>query len=176
MLKRNVEKLKFNKILQHIIKEPQKGLECFYNEYGRIIKLTAISTGCSQDKANVVVNSVLIKIWQKASKITNIENPKAWIYTVAKNCAKDELGEMWHLELKEQICEAEDELQKVIDKSGFEYLISPLSDEEKKLFILKFVGKCTFQEIAKYFEKPLPTITTTYYRAKEKIKKLLKIE
>ena len=104
MLKRNVEKEKFNKILRLIKKDAEKGLECFYNEYGKMIYLTAKSSGCSHEKANVVVNSVLIKIWKKASQIKDIENPKAWVYTVAKNCAKDELGEVWHLELKEEIC------------------------------------------------------------------------
>lgn len=176
MLKRNVEKEKFNKILRLIKKDSQKGLECFYKEYGKLIYLTAKSNGCSHEKANVVVNTVLIKIWKKATQISDINNPKAWVYTVAKNCTKDELGEVWHLELKEEICEAKDDFQKVIDNNGFEYLISPLKDEEKELFLLKFVTGCTFQDIADSFEKPLPTITTTYYRALEKIKNFLKEE
>ncbi len=174
MLKRKDEREKFNKILRLIISDAQKGLECFYNEYGKMIYLTAKSMGCSKEKANIVVNTVLIKIWQKAKQIKNIGNPRAWISTVAKNCAKDELGEVWHLELKEEICESKDDFQKVIDNNGFEYLISPLKDKEKELFILKFVTGCTFQDIADSFEKPLPTITTTYYRALEKIKTFLK--
>ncbi len=174
MLKRNVEKEKFNKILRLIKKDAQKGLESFYEEYGKLIYLTAKSSGCSDEKANVVVNSVLIKIWKKASQIIDIENPKAWVYIVARNCAKDELGEVWHLELKEEICGAKDDIQKVIDKNGFEYLISPLKDEEKELFLLKFVTGCTFQDIADSLGKPLPTVTTTYYRALEKIKNFLK--
>ena len=174
MLKRNEEKVKFNKILRLIKKDAQKGLECFYEEYGKLIYLTARSSGCSHEKANVVVNSVLIKIWKKASQIADIENPKAWVYTVARNCAKDELGEVWHLELKEEICGAKDDFQQVIDNNGFEYLISPLKDEEKELLLLKFVVGHTFQDIADSLEKPLPTITTTYYRALGKIKNFLK--
>ncbi len=174
MRKRNVEKEKFDKILRLIRKDAQRGLESFYEEYGKMICLTAKSCGCTQEKANVVVNSVLIKIWKKASQITDVEKPKAWIYTIAKNCARDELSEAWHLELKEEILEAKDDCQKVIDNNGFEYLISPLKDEEKELFLLKFVIGCTFQDIADIFEKPLPTITTMYYRALGKIKNFLK--
>ena len=173
MLKKNLEKQKFNKILRLIIKDAQKGLEIFYNEYGRLIYWTAKSNGCSEEKANVVVNTVLIKIWQKASQITNIEYPKAWVSTIARNCAKDELNEVWNLELKEEICESSDDLQKVIDKNGFEYLISNLKEEEKELFVLKFIAGYTFKDIANCFEKPLPTITTIYYRALEKIKTFL---
>ena len=120
MLKRKDEREKFNKILRLTNKDAQRGLECFYNEYGKMIYLTAKGIGCSHEKANVIVNTVLIKIWQKADQIKNIENPRAWVFTVAKNCARDELGEVWHLELKEEICEAKDDFQKVIDKSGFE--------------------------------------------------------
>ena len=174
MLKRNLEKKKFNNILRLIAKDAQNGLECFYKEYGKIIYLTAKGVGCSHEKAEVVVNSVLIKIWQKVRQIKNIENPRAWVCTVAKNCAKDELGEVWHLELKEEICRAKEDFQKVIDKDGFEYLISTLKEEEKELYILKFVAGCTFQDIADSLEKPLSTITTTYYRALEKIKIFLK--
>ncbi len=176
MLKKNLEKQKFNKILRLIIKDAQRGLECFYNEYGKLIYWTAKSKGCSEEKANVVVNTVLIKIWQKASQITNIEYPKAWVCTIARNCARDELNEVWHLELKEEICESNDDLQKVIDENSFEYLISHLKKDEKELFVLKFIAKCTFQEIANYFDKPLPTITTIFYRALDKIKKFLNKE
>lgn len=176
MQKKNAEKEQFNKILRLIRKNAQKGLEVFYTEYGKLIYITAKSIGCSEEKANVVVNSVLIKIWRKANQITDIENPKAWIYTIAKNCAKDELGETWHLEFKEEICEAKDDLQEVIDKNSFEYLISPLKEEEKEIIILKNVTGYTFQDIADSLGKPLPTITSIYYRAIEKIKNFIKEE
>ncbi|MBR2498750.1 MAG: sigma-70 family RNA polymerase sigma factor [Clostridia bacterium] len=176
MLKKNLEKQKFNKILRLIRKDAQKGLECFYEEYGRMIYLTAKNTGCSDEKANVVVNTVLIKIWRKAKELSEISNPKAWICTVTKNCARDELSEVWQLELKEEICATDDDFHKVIDKNGFEYLISPLKEIERELFILKFMGGYTFQDIANSFGKPLPTITTIYYRALEKIKNFLQNE
>ncbi|MBQ7339909.1 MAG: sigma-70 family RNA polymerase sigma factor [Clostridia bacterium] len=174
MLKRKAEKEKFNKIIRLIGKDAQKGLECFYEEYGKIIYLTAKTNGCSHEKANIVINTVLIKIWQKAEQISNVENPKAWVSTVAKNCAKDELNEAWGLELKEEICASSDGLQEVVGKNEFDYLLSPLKDDEKDLFVLRFVVGCTFQEIADFLKKPLPTITTTYYRALEKIKNFLK--
>ena len=176
MLKKNEEKIKFNKILRLTRKNAQKGLEIFYNEYGKAIYLAAKSVGCSHEKAQVVVNSVLIKIWKKRDKIKNIKNPKAWLSTVAKNTARDELGEVWHLELKEEICQAEDEFQKTIDKDSYEYCLTPLNEYEKELVTLKIVSKYCFQELADYYEKPLPTITTTFYRAMAKMKNFLLTE
>jgi len=176
MQKINVEKEKFNNILRLITENAHDGLEQFYEEYGRLIYWSARSKGCSHEKANVVVNTVLIKIWKKASQIRDIENPRAWISTVAKNCAKDERKKFLHLELKEGTCASKDEIQKIIDQNGFEYLLGPLKDEEKDLFILKFTMGCTFQDIADTFEKPLPTVTTIYYRALEKLRNFLKHE
>lgn len=176
MQRKNVERRKFNKIIRLIRKDAQKGLECFYYEYGKFIYTTAKYNGCSGEKASIVVNTVLVKIWKKANQISDIENPTAWLSTVVKNCVRDELNKPWCLELKEGICEANDNLQKVIDKNGFEYLLTPLKDSERELFTLRFVIGYTFKDIAIYFNKPLATITTTYYRALKKIKNFLKQE
>ena len=166
----------FIKIIRLVIKDPENGLNKFYNEYGKLIYFTARSVGCSQLQAESVVNKVLVKIWQKASNLFTIENPEGWVYVVAKNCAKDEINEIWHLELNEKICEAQDSYQEVFSKDNFEYLISPLKEEEKSLIVLKVVNRCTFQEIADGLGKPLATVTSIYYRALGKIKKLLKDE
>ena len=174
MLTIKEERKKFNKLLRLIKKDGHNGLELFYNEYGKHLFLTARNAGCDEYKANNVVDTVLIKIWQKTGKIKGIKNPKAWLATVTRNCAKDELNEVWHLELKEEICSAEDEIEKIVDKDSFEYCLTPLSDYEKELVTLKIVSRYSFQELADYYKKPLPTLTTTFYRAKDKIEKFLK--
>ncbi len=176
MLKNNEEEKKFNKIIRLIRKDSHKGIECFYAEYGKIIYIAAKSAGCSEDRVYDVIDVVLTKIWQKANKISNVKNPRGWIFRMARNCAIDELNERWHLELKEEICKADDELEKVDGKDEFEYLISPLKENERDIFIFKFRMDYTFQDIANILEIPLPTITTTYYRALAKIQKFIKKE
>ena len=60
------------------------------------------------------------------------------------------------------------------ERDSFEYLIHTLKDDEQEIMILRFRKGYTFQDISDLQEKPLPTVTTTYYRALQKIKKVLK--
>ncbi|MBQ8426897.1 MAG: sigma-70 family RNA polymerase sigma factor [Clostridia bacterium] len=174
MQKIRAEKKKFDKIIKLMLKDRHVGTQQFYNEYAKLIYLVAKNFGCAHDKANFVVDTVLIKVWRRAGSLFNIENPIGWIITVAKNCAKDELNEIWHLELNENICATEDCFEQVDSKDSFEYLISCLDEEEKNLMSMRFSRRSSFQEIADSLEKPLPTTTSMFYRALQKIKKFIK--
>lgn len=160
----------FHKIIKLVIKDAEDGLCKFYNEYGKFIEFTAKIYGCKKADAESVVNKILIKIWEKRNNLFDIENPEGWIYTVTKNCAKDELNVTWNLELDENICKAEDCFENVYSKDNFEYLISPLNELEKAIMVMKFSKDSSFKDIAYAFEKPIATITSIYYRALEKIR------
>ena len=164
----------FNNIIRLILKDREKGLEKFYNEYCRIMYSVARSYCKSEDKVNSVVNSVLIRIWKKAESLNNVHNPEGFVYMMAKNCARDEVNERWNCELNENIISSENEFLEVEERDSFEYLIHTLKDDEQEIMILRFRKGYTFQDISDLQEKPLPTVTTTYYRALQKIKKVLK--
>ncbi len=172
MQKTNLERKKiFDKIVRLIIKDPEKGLKVFYNRYGKMIYLTAIAVGCKEDQANSVVNGVLVKVWKKCNDLFSIENPEGWIYVVTKNCAKDEMKGVWCLELNENICQAEDCFEAILSKANYEYLLKHLSEEEQSIISYKMCERYSFQEIGEILEKPLPTVSSTYYRAIEKVRK-----
>ncbi len=164
----------FDKIIRLIVKNPEKGLEKFYKEYGSLMSSVSRSYCKSEDKVNSVINSVLIRIWKKAKQLIDVHNPEGFIFTVTKNCAKDETNELWNYELNERIVSDKDNYIHIEENDSFEYLISRLKESEKEILILRFRHRCNFREISDILEKPLPTITTTYYRALEKIKNLLK--
>lgn len=171
--KTNSKKI-FHKIIKLVNKNSQEGLHKFYETYGKFIKITAKNYGCNDADADSVVNKVLVKIWQKASMLNDIENPEGWIYIVAKNCAKDELNVTWNLELNESICKSEDCFEEIFSRDSFEYMISCLKDEEKSIISMKFTKRSSFKEIADCFEKPIATITSIYYRALRKVEKFKK--
>ena len=54
----NREKV-FNKIVRLIVKDQHKGLEKFYNVYGKLIFSVAKNYCKTQEKINIVINSVL---------------------------------------------------------------------------------------------------------------------
>ena len=83
------------------------------------------------------------------------------------------MNEPWNLELNEQICSSEDSFIDIEEKDSFDYLVGKLKEHEQEILILRFRVGYTFQDIADIKEKPLATITTTYYRALEKLKILI---
>ena len=159
----------FNKILRKIEKDPENGLNEFYQVYGSLIFRTAKNICKSYDIANEVVNQVLVKIWKMASNNPKIKNPNGFIYVITSNCTKDFLKERKEVELNEQISVGEDNIKRLLDQDAFDSQISFLSEYEKSIMIRRFCAQETFKEMAKDDGKPLSTITTTYYRCLEKI-------
>lgn len=162
---------KFNSIIDLIRQDSQKGSEQFYNEYGKMIWSLAYSICKCHYKADSVVNRVLAKIWQISHRINKIKNPDGWIFTIAKNFAKSENKGRYHLELKEGVLQAEDCFKRIHDNDAFFRRISPLEQEEQEIIILRFMASYSFQEIADMFSKPLPSVTSTFYRAIIKLRK-----
>ena len=164
-------KKQFRKLMKEIRRDPEKGLRRFYEVYAKIIHTTAQVICRSSDKVNEVVNDVLVKIWKLAETIGDVDNPEGWVYVITANTAKDSLRERNLFPLDENVVASEDQIQEVLDKHSFYWMIKDLSEIEQTVMIHKFVSLYTFQEIADELEKPLTTITSIYYRALEKIKK-----
>ena len=164
-------KKQFKKLMKEIRRDPEKGLCRFYEVYAKIIQTTAQVICRSTDKANEVVNDVLVKIWKLAKTIVNIENPEGWIYIITANAAKNSLPKRYIFPLEENIVADEDEFQEILDRDSFCWMIKNLSEVEQMIMTHKFVLQYTFQEIADELNKPLATVTSMYYRALEKIKK-----
>ena len=164
----------FNEIIQLVLNNSNVGIEAVYNEYGKFIKAVAKRYCNTEEQVNVVCNSVLIKIWSKAKKLNNVKNPEGLIFTITRNCAKDEMNKRWHNQLNENICSGKDYFDDVETQDSFFYLISDCSEIEQEIYSLRFIQGLSFQEIAECVNKPLPTITSIYYRALRKIEKTIK--
>ena len=159
----------FNKLIKRMARRDENALEEFYRIYGRLIYATAITVLKSYVSADEVVDDLLIKIWKTADKLTKISNPEGWLYVLTVNSAKDKLkSEKQYAplyDLKEDAVTAE------IQTDGDFYIqISNLNETEQEIMIMRFVEDLSFERIAREMEKPLSTITSTYYRALEKLK------
>lgn len=172
----NERNKKFKDIINLILKDRDKGTELFYREYIRLITIAVRNVTPDPNKVNSAVNTVLITTWQNAKKLHKIKNPEGWLYVVARNCAKKENNERWDSELTEEICAITNAFDKIEADDAFCYLIRMLDEEEKEIMTLRFCADYTLKTIASHMRKPLSTITSSYYRAKEKIKKSLKKE
>lgn len=174
--KEEKEHKQFHKIMEVIRQDPQKGLEMFREVYGKIIQTTAEVICRFSDKAGEVIDDVFVRIWEYAKTEKEVDNPEGWVYTVTANTAKIAMRRRYVLPLSEDIAATEDLIQAVIDEQSFYWLLEDLSEAEKAVMIHKFVANETFQEIASESDKPLTTITSTYYRAFDKVKRKLEEE
>ncbi len=166
-----IRKRQFKKLMREIRRDPHKGMEAFYETYKGRIQATATRICGSTDKANEVVNDVLVKVWMFAQKNVTVDNPEGWIFIVTANTAKSALRGRVELSLEENIVASEDGFQKIYDKDAFDYLIKDLSETEQKILIARFEGAYKFQEIADELKLPLPTVTSLYYRSLKKLEK-----
>ena len=166
-------KKQFKKIIKMIRRNPEEGVRQFYDAYARILQTTAQVICRSTDKANEVVNDVLVKIWKLAQHTENIDNPEGWIYMITVNTAKDAMRERHSLSLEENIRADNDDIQEILDKESFYWMIKDVSEMEQTIMIYRFVLQYTFQEIADELDKPLTSITSIYYRILKKIKQKL---
>ena len=165
---------RLNEIIRCMEEDPQKGVQMFIAEYGKMIATVTLIYCKTPDKADEAYNSVLIKVWRNRAKLSSVKNPEGFIYTIAKNCSKDVTNKVWHYELNENICSAKDSFKEIFDNDGFEYYLRPLNECERQIYVYYFSHGCTFKEIAKIMHRPLATITSIYYRAQKKIKNYCK--
>ena len=168
-----ITKEKFNKLLRRIGHENRRALEELYDIYGRLIYVSAFSICKSAMIADEVVDDVLVTVWQLAkNRKIAVENPEGWIYTISVNAAKNKI-ERETLPLHEDIASNQDDTGKLLSDDAFYEYISQLTEEERQIFIYRFIQDLKFSEIADRLQTPLSSVTSKYYRALKKIKEKL---
>lgn len=160
----------FNKLIKQIACRDEKSLEELYRIYGKLIYATALAVSKSSFKSDEIVDDVLVKIWNNASKLQKIRNPEGWLYSITVNCFKDKIkSEQKYIELFD-LQEYDANIEIKLEDEDFFNKISILNETEQEIIILKFINDLTFKTISKELNKPLSTVTSTYYRALEKLK------
>ena len=61
--------------------------------------------------------------------------------------------------------------EKVMSKLSFGEALNMLDDKEEAILTLKFMGECTFKEIAEILNMPMGTVTWKYTRGIEKLRR-----
>ena len=163
-------KKQFNSIVKLIAQGDKNALENFYFIYGRLIYSVALSVTKSLDFADEIVNDVLVKIWQVASTLPQIDKPIGWLYTITSNCAKNKLKSEKLTSGIYDIPQEDKAIEEFLTNDTFFSKISVLNAEEQQIIILHFIQDLSFKSIAKEIQKPLSTVSSIYYRAIKKLK------
>lgn len=166
----NEDAVKFNLLIKEIAAKKKEALEAFYGQYGQLIFIAAKTVVKVSDKADEVVDDVLIKIWTLAPTLKEVSNPKSWVYSVARNCARDYIKYEKNCEELSEIAAEDGRVKEFLDEDEFFNDIKKLNKTEQKILIMKFVSDMTFEQIALTMHKSISYISSKYYRALDKLK------
>ena len=168
-----MEAERFNDLLLRISEGDESAFKEIYEKYSGAIKWAAFSVIRVWEETEYILNEVLIKIWEKSGSTTS--NPDAWIFKIAKNCARDYCRknsiQLKHTVPIDSIIESravssEDTYGNVVFRS----MISGLSDIDQEIVIRKILFHYTHSEIAKEMRMPLGTVLWRYHRSLRKLK------
>lgn len=153
----------------------QNAYEMIYNKYNKIVYGIAFSILKNKQDAEDITQTVFAKIYAIKKDKLPVSNEASWLYTITKNealtCLKKKHNE-FDIDNMYEI-QADDEMNKVIDKDSYNRLISKLDDKEKDIISLKVLGNLSFEQISKMLNEPTGTIKWRYYKAKHTLKLLL---
>lgn len=106
--------------------------------------------------------------------------PMAWIFTIAKNLAYQELRRAKKQELDNyddhEDASSEDNISQAIDNIVLRSALKILEERERKIVLLHVAAGMKFVEIASLTETPLGTVLSSYHRAMRKLQKSVREE
>ena len=146
--------------------------------YGVIARILVRS-----DIAGEVLQEAYVRIWQKASDFDPAKgSPIAWMATIARNRALDEVRRAKPLALEDMpdsFEPAAEEIDPLSSRDRSEQLaalmrcLSLLDAEKRQIVLLAYYRGASREALAKRFERPVPTIKTWLHRSLAQLKDCL---
>jgi RNA polymerase sigma-70 factor (family 1) len=139
-----------------------------------------------EELAKDVVQECLIKVWEKRSEMTYVQNLEAWCMQITRNKALDKLRSK-HVKRTDQF-EVELDTRKerdtpyaVTERSELmdriQTLIDDLPQRQREVMQLRDIEGYTYKEIAENLDIDINLVKTNLFRARRKIKEnLIKVE
>ena len=164
------EQAEFQKLVKKMASRDTNALKSFYEVYGRMILVAAKSITRDSFLAEEVVDDILVKVWNSAHEIPFLENPRGWLYKITVNCAKDKVRTTKRFVAMQETVVTDTNIEYFLAQDAFFSMIAPLDEEERQIIIFHIIEDMTFKQIAAAMDKPESTVTSAYYRARDKIK------
>ena len=127
------------------------------------------------DLAGEVLQEAYVRIWQKAGDFDSAKgSPIAWMATIARNRALDEVRRVKPLALEdmpESFEPAAEEVDPLGSRERSEQLaalmrcLAQLDEEKRQIVLLAYYRGASREALSKRFERPVPTIKTWLHRS-----------
>ena len=152
--------------------------ELFYNKYYSLVFKIAFSVLKNNENSEDVTQDVFTKIYKLSPEKFPEKNEISWLYTVIKNEAISCLRKQKNTENIDdfyKISEENEDIENIIDKDKYNRIINNLNTKQKEIVSLKILGDLSFKEISKLLSIPTGTVQWHYYKAINRLKKVLEM-
>ena len=169
------------KILHNLKKKKRDSLEKaikVYNPYVRVIIYKIIGSVMTNEDIEEVISDVFISLWKCAESLdTEKGSIRAYLGTIAKNCAKNKLRELRpYSELDETISSTAKSPQESFEireeKDFIVNLVMALGEPDSEIFIRFYYYEQKIKDISRYTGLPIPTIKTKLSRGRLALRKI----
>ena len=141
-----------------------------YEQLKKPVFTIAYRITLSQASAEDITHDLFLELLSSPPP-PKVENPRAWIFKMARNLAIDALRKKQPIEpLEESVLSGEPDFTLRLD---METAFSRLSEDERQLVALHLSAGLTFREVASIVERPLGTVLWRYRLALGKLRNLL---
>lgn len=133
-----------------------------------------------RDIAGEILQETYVRIWEKAGDFKAEKgSPMAWMATIARNRALDEVRRVQPVALEDMPAgfePAAEEIDPMASRERSERLTSLmkclnlLDDEKRKIVLLAYYRGSSREALSKRFDRPVPTIKTWLHRSLAQLK------
>ena len=173
---RDKEKEELKRIFYELKTKNKQAIEELYKKYNKVIYGIAFSILKNREDSEDIVQIFFSKLYSLEENKLPSNNESSWIYTTTKNevinFLKKKRDNIDYDSLYE-IEDANNDLNKIIDRDNYNRLISKLNDKEKEIISLKILSNLSFVEISKLLNIPTGTVKWKYYKSINTLKLLL---
>ncbi len=131
----------------------------------------ALAQTKNKSYADDIVQEVFIRYIRSSAKLKDMEHKKAWLIRVTINCAKSMFSTAW---FQKTVPLEEDIVFDTKEKSDVYYAVLELPQKYRAVIHLHYYEDMSVAEIAKTLDISEGTVKTRLFRAREKLKEILK--
>lgn len=152
----------------------KEALEQLYEQTRPAVYGFALSILKNTQDAEDVLHDAYLQVWNAASQYRSHGKAMAWLLTIVRNLAMDQLRRQRRVEplawedWQEQF--AENPTVSTEDRMVLSALLTALEDQERQIVTLHALTGLKHREIAALLDLPLPTVLSKYSRALKKLR------
>lgn len=134
----------------------------------------------SRDDAMDVAQEAFLRCWKHRDQLLGVTNPRAWIFRVGINAAKDLRRSAWRRKSRPMLPEEAmppadrqgipEAMEAGEDRTRVRLAVENLRHEEKEVFLMRQNGELTLEEIAQVVGRPVGTVKTQLRAALGKLR------